>query len=224
MSADASELLSYAYAFSSSGQFKDKAGEIDDIGQAAVTQEQAAILFSIVQDLRPSLTIETGFGGGLSAMTFMAAKSTFGLGQHISIDPWGLGEGRGRKVGAYLEETLSNNFMRIKEKSEFALPRLAQSYKDQVLVSFVDGGHLFEQALIDFTYFDFMCPIGGCIIVDDTNAPAIASVVNFIAANRANFEIERPTENMVIMWKRGPDERSWNHFAPFDVVQKHGWA
>lgn len=215
------DVLKRAYDFSKDARFRDRTGAVDDAGDAAITHEQAAILFCVVQDLKPWLTIETGFGGGLSAMVFMAAK--LGLGQHISIDPWGLDDGKGRKVGAYLEESFSSNFTRIKERSEFALPRLAELYKDQALVSFIDGNHLFETALIDFTYFAFMCPVGGCIAMDDTHAPAIESVVNYLAENRSDFSIEHPTKNMALLWRHGADERWWGHFRPFKVPEKHDW-
>jgi hypothetical protein len=63
--------------------------------------------------------------------------------------------------------------------SEIVLPQfLAEGLKIQAAI--IDGYHTFDHALIDFFYINKMLKVGGVVIMDDTEFPSIAQVVDHI--------------------------------------------
>ena len=51
----------------------------------------------------------------------------------------------------------------------------------------VDGRHLFDLALVDFTLSAELCSMGGYIILDDMWMRSVQRVVGFIRTNRKDF-------------------------------------
>ena len=218
------KLIARALDAAESRRFVDDTGREDTIGDIGISIDQAALIHNLVRELGAVTTVETGFGTGLSALVCVAAKHDFPLSQHISIDAFGLDEGRGLILESFLAENYSASFKRLKERSEFALPPLADALRGQVKLSLIDGSHLFEKALLDFVYFDEMCADDGCIILDDAGAPAMETIVSFVESNRSNYAVDQSVPNTAVLWKKpGGDTRSWCHFRPFKVPQRIDW-
>jgi hypothetical protein len=219
-------LLNRFKTYSATGVFTDDMGRKDDIGIAGISGDQAALLFYLVRKLGANITAETGFGGGISTGVMLAAKQDFASGfrMHFSVDPFGLGDGKWLKVQSFIEENYGQEFARLKDASELALPNLARTYQHKISVCLIDGGHWFETALVDFVFFDRMCPIGGCIVIDDTQAPAIGSLVNYLQANRNDYVADLTVANTAVFWKASESSgRSWDHFEPFVVPDRRNW-
>ena len=80
-------------------------------------------------------------------------------------------------------------------------------------IIFVDGRHLFDFALTDFTVSGELCPMGGHIILADMWLPSIQRVVAFIRENREDFtEVETPVGNIAVFRRTGADDREFKHF------------
>lgn len=226
-SAQSNILLGKVYTLCEARKFTDEKGNIDEIGDASISTEEAALLHFLVRYLKADITFETGFGGGGSACVFVGSKEQgrWSKGRHTSIDPHGLAGAKGSIVAGYLDRNFKKRFERVRELSEIALPSFVNKYRNKVKLSLIDGGHLFEHAIMDFVFLDRMCAPGGCIVIDDASAPAVASAINFIAANRDEYTLQRPFHDTVLFWKTGEvDKRTWCHFRPFEVSPDLDWG
>jgi hypothetical protein len=103
----------------------------------------------------------------------------------------------------------------IEERSSAGLIRLAQEGR-QFEMTFIDGGHLFDTVLLDFTLSAELCPVGGYVIFDDLWMPAIRKVDAFVRANRADFtSVSTPIKNIAVFRRIATDAREWRHFVKF---------
>jgi cephalosporin hydroxylase len=203
-------------------RFEDDFGLVFDPGRMVIMHVQAAALFYLTRTLRADVTIETGFGGGGSAGVIISAKENFSHQFHFSIDP--SASIVDNIVYRHLAANFSKEFLLVREFSELALPRLANEYRHQVKLGFVDGGHHFDTALLDMIYFDRMLAFGGVIVVDDVLAPAVETACNYWRANRPDYQAFDTLPNTAIFQKILPsDARPWNHFRPFVVPNRSDW-
>jgi cephalosporin hydroxylase len=160
------------------GVFKDGVGNVEPLGNESITLFQAALINFLVSALKPAVTIETGFGLGVSAIAFLGSTAHYSHKKHFCIDPYGI-RGRGAITLNFIRQTSGERFELIKEPSEYALPRLVYSGElSDCSVSLVDGAHLFEIVMADITFLDAATPAGGCMILDDASAPAIEAAAS----------------------------------------------
>jgi predicted O-methyltransferase YrrM len=207
------------------GTVPDAAGKPINIRPGAVNLEQGHLLFYLTRKLRPRITVETGFGFGMSASFILAAHKLNGSGaMHVSIDPhfryWT------EAVGLHTLERLglADSFQLIEDASGRVLPRLSLPKPLKTLrLSFIDGNHLFDFALVDFFYLDRLTEPNGLIVIDDVVSPALRALLNFIAANRSDYRVVRPDARTAVCQKISKDERAWNHFRPFDAATGIDW-
>ena len=212
------------------GVFKDDVGNVEPLGNGPITVFQVALINFLVSALKPAVTIETGFGLGVSAIAFLASSGHYSHNKHFCIDPWGI-RGRGAVTLNFIRQTSGERFELIKEPSEYALARLVSSGElGNCSVSLIDGAHLFEIVLADITFLDRATRTGGCIILDDAGAPAIETAVNYVESNKNNYHVVRFKKNSIIqkdtvvLVKMDPsDGRDWYHFRPFPVPKRKDW-
>ncbi len=134
-----------------------------------------------------------------------------------SVDPWqrrapgrwaGIGSEQGRRLGG-------ERFRFIEERSFSALARLADNC-ELFDVIFLDGRHLFDFVLTEFTLSAELCPTGGYVILHDMWLPSVQRAAAFIRANRTDFEpVETPVPSMAAFRRTGVDERQFRHFVEF---------
>ena len=206
-------------------RFEDENGNSELLDKANVTQAQVALIHFLATSLKSPVTVETGFGLGVSALAFLASGAEYDHRRHLSIDPYGL-QGRGEVIRNYIDQLPGKRFALIKEASQYALPRLvSQGELGDCHLSLIDGSHLFEIVMSDFTHLDAATPAGGCIIVDDAAFPAIETVVNFVRTNKRNYRVFSPCDNTAVLVKLTvPDGRKWYHFRPFEVSNRANWT
>jgi len=203
----------------------NESGQLIKIVPGAIALDQGHLLFYLARKLMPLVTLETGFGYGMSACFMLAAHRMNNIGSvHISIDPhfryWtnGVGLFTLKRLG------LSDLHHLIERPSGHVLPRLKLPKESKKLqLSFIDGNHLFDFALVDFFYIDQLTQHEGLIVFDDVSSPALTALLNFIAANRQNYRFVRPNPRTVICQKIGEDQRSWNHYRPFEASTGCDW-
>ena len=155
-----------------------------------IPRDECELLYRQVASTRATQAIEVGMAFGISTICLCDALSrntASELGQRphlIVMDPFQHG---GIWQGVGLAQVQASGFSELVEfherTSQAVLPDLvAKGYR--IRFAFIDGSHMFDEALIDFFYLDQMLEIGGVIVFDDVNLPPINAVVRFVLANR----------------------------------------
>lgn len=209
------------------GTFTHPDGRTDNLGNVRLSPQKCALLSHLCRRCTTPLSVEVGFGMGSSATVILATRTALGKPfEHLIFDPYGLGDGRGNVVQAYLQDVFGTNFKRITAFSEIGLGQLlAKRGPGSTGFVFIDGGHKFENVMTDFVLADKLCGIGGYIVFDDALFPAIETVINYIAANRPDYVVSRfPANNVAVTRKIGPDRRQWSSFTPFEVPNRRDWT
>lgn len=124
-------------------------------------------------------TIEVGCGHGISSLFICDALKHKVDKEHFIIDPNqdtnynGIGISNLEKAGVTF-------FNFVAEKSEFALPKLAQTASGEFDLVFIDGLHSFDQVLLDFYYANHLVRTGGFIIFDDCSFYSVSKALAYI--------------------------------------------
>jgi predicted O-methyltransferase YrrM len=187
-------------------------------GCTKVSPVEGMWIYELCRKAKPHATLEIGLAYGFSTIYFLAALAENGDSRHTAIDPYqrrlpeviwaGIGLGHGRRLGG-------DRFRFIEEPSFPALIHLADQ-SERFDVIFVDGAHLFDRVLVDFTLSAELCSKGGYIIFDDCEWPSIQRVVSFLRSNRRDFaEVETPVASIAVFQRTGMDGRNGKHFAEF---------
>lgn len=178
-------------------------------------KEAGLQLYDLHTRLKPELSIEIGLAYGFSTVYLLAAMKQGGVGRHVAIDPFQHSEFAG--IGSRHAETLglADRFVHLEERSVDALPRLqAEGARAQLI--FIDGDHRFDGVIVDLYLASELCDVGGVIAFDDVQMPAVARALDFLRANRPDYEEEPVSaENLAVFHRVARDQRSWDHFVPF---------
>jgi predicted O-methyltransferase YrrM len=180
-----------------------------------ISPEEGMWLYGECRQLRPQRTLEIGLGYGFSTIFFLAALTQNNLGQHTAIDPYNRSRWHG--IGLTTLNALAPpHKLRIVEATSVQAAVELERENLEYNVIFIDGGHLFEQALVDFFLFAKLCRIGGLVILDDMWMSSIKTVASFVRANRSDFsEITTTIPNICVFRRVGEDERNWDYFRSF---------
>lgn len=166
------------------GQFEGPKGQTLSV-RAHILQDQGEYLQRIVREVNPTISIETGFAYGISAMYICDALKISPETKHIVIDShqntevWDFGAGLNNLKSAGYGDVVEL----YEVESQIALPQLDASGL-KIDFAFIDGGHTFDACLLDFLYIDRMLRVGGIVVFDDTNWPSVEKACRFILSNR----------------------------------------
>ena len=145
---------------------------------------EGELLYSLVRYLHPVVSLEIGLGNGVSALYIAQALHDNGTGRHLAIDPFQLTDWKEAGL-VTLERVGLDALMSLDARPSYcALPDLEQEGV-RVQFAFVDGSHLFDYVMSDFLGIDRILDVGGLIAFDDSDWPAITSVIRFALTNRA---------------------------------------
>ena len=196
-------------------------GKSYPLDETKVPLEEGMWLYHEYCKLKPERSVEIGLGYGYSTLFFLAALSKNNLGHHTAVDPY---QRRWHGVGLTTTSRLApaGKFRVVEETSVRAGIQLGGEGLAYDLI-FIDGGHLFEQALTDFFLYAPLCKIGGLVVLDDMWMSSIKTVASFVRTNRNDFsEIPTAIPNLCVFRKIGKDEREWHYFRPFVADQEQG--
>src|SRR5262245_13790514 len=86
------------------GVFKDEVGNVEPLGNETINLFQVALINFLVRALKPVVTVETGFGLGISAIAFLGSTAQYSHKKHFCIDPYGI-RGRGATTLNFIRQT-----------------------------------------------------------------------------------------------------------------------
>ena len=163
---------------------------LDEI--TGISPAEGMWIYELCRKVKPQATLEIGLAYGFSTIYFLAVLAENGNGHHSSIDPYQRCH-PGRWAGIGLRHGGRFGRKKIPVYRRVLLCGADSSYRPRgaLDIIFVDGRHLFDFALTDFTVSGELCSMGGHIILDDMWLPSIQRVVAFIRENREDFtEVE----------------------------------
>lgn len=176
-----------------------------------ILKEEGNFIYSFLKDKGIKKTIEIGFGGGYSAANIISATKS----KHIVIDPYQ--KKRYNNLGIKNLKILNlKKFLKLKEDFSYnALPKLLKK-KGRFDFAFIDGGHLFDEVMLDFYYIDLLLNQNGYVLFHDSKwRRSVQMVANFIKKNKDNYKLAKEEGNLILFQKIGEDKRSWDHFKEF---------
>ncbi len=209
-----------------SGIFMDGRGHSEPLGLVRNPVEQVALIAWLAASCQTKLSLEVGFGMGITAAIILASRlqkqTPF---EHRIFDPYGLPDGAGFIAQRFLQDECGEHFRRLEMRSQFGMAAIA-SAKDPEQTGFVmiDGDHRVDAVFADFYLADALMAIGGYMVLDDACYAPVETVVRFVMNNRSDYEVSYlEIPNTAVFRKVGEDERPWNHFRTFSVPKKNNW-
>ena len=180
-----------------------------------VRPSDGLLIYELCRRVKPAKTLEIGFAYGVSTLYFLAAIKANGAGHHTAVDPFEITHWHGIGLTKVKEVGMENHLRFIPAMSYAAFVDLVrEGQKFEVI--FIDGGHLFDNAFMDFTLGDLACPKGGHILIHDPWMASVSKVVAFIEKNRRDYSRQPSSApSMAVFVKTGEDQRIWTHFKAF---------
>jgi predicted O-methyltransferase YrrM len=204
---------------------------------SGVSLDEALVLYRLVRERRPAVTLEIGFAMGHSGLAILKALEDNGAGVHHAIDPAQTAAWRGIGVAVADRAGLRHRLVIHERFPEEVVPSLPRPQ-----LAFIDGAHLFDLILLDFVLTDKRLEVGGVVVFHDTWMPAVQAALRFVVANRSYRVVDVPGApapsnargplarlrdrargkkrpvtgpgNLAILEKTGEDLRAWNHHVP----------
>jgi predicted O-methyltransferase YrrM len=152
--------------------------------------EQGDLLYSLVRQARPQVTVEVGMANGLSTVFIAQALHDNRAGRHIAIDPFQHSDWHDAGIALIRKAGLESRVELVELPSHQALPQLERDGVRAQFV-FIDGSHLFDYVMTDFLCVDRLLDVGGLIAFDDADWPAVTQVLRYALTNR-HYEVACP--------------------------------
>lgn len=190
----------------------------EDTASASVKEHEAEFLYGLVKEQGLRRSLETGFANGASAVHILSAQQGLKGARHIVIDPFqeryaDVGLKNVRRLG------LSRGMRFEPHYSHEVLPRL-QREGERIDFAFIDGGHRFDEAFVDFYYIDLMLVHGGFVVIHDVKLRPVATLASWIRRDKSNYRrVGNVPRNMLMVQKTGPDTRPWWHYRSFGTMK-----
>ncbi|HEY3637404.1 MAG TPA: class I SAM-dependent methyltransferase [Rhizomicrobium sp.] len=185
-----------------------------------MTADEGELIDRVFRAVAPDVSLEIGCAYGVSTLFACDALAANGkAAKHIVVDPFQYQNwsniGRSNIARAGYEHFVEF----LQQRSEFALPALAAA-GTCVQAAIIDGYHTFDHTLVDFFYVNRMLGVGGIVIIDDTDLPAVSRVVEHILTYPAYeiFTIAAPPGASAIT-KRTKNHRTFA--LPFRRKRRH---
>jgi predicted O-methyltransferase YrrM len=160
---------------------------------------EGELIMAAFRDTRPDVSIEIGCAYGISALFACIGLSANAKPcTHHILDPFQTAHYHG--IGLRnLAKAGFDRFVQLHEVgSEIMLPQLLDA-NTRIQAAIIDGWHTFDHTMIDFFYINKMLDVGGIIILDDIQYPAVAAAARHILTYPA-YEL----------YAQSPDPKSWS--------------
>lgn len=144
---------------------------------SSIDYGEATFIGDLIKELNPRNTIEIGCAEGASSLVIMGALAG-SAGQHTIVDPFQTTYWESK--GINLLQMFDYSHYRLIEKgSEIALPELLDK-GDRFDFAFIDGYHTFDHTLLDAFYLVRMLKVGGVLVIDDVQMPAVNRCLRYL--------------------------------------------
>jgi FkbM family methyltransferase len=176
----------------------------------------ALILHLVSQRPQGELTLETGFGYGVSASFFALARRPGDDSLHYCFDPFldwtqGVGSALIKRVG------VASSICVVEQPSWSGLPELYRSAGHGCIgVALMDGSQLLDQAMADFVVIDKLLADDGVLLIRDPHLPHAQALISFLRTN-AGFDVVVWSDQLAVARRTPGAERPWFQFEPFEV-------
>jgi hypothetical protein len=167
----------------------------------AVTLEQAELFYYLVTEMKPILSIETGFNMGLTASVITLAHMVNGLnGGHIPIQEQAKQVEHG--VGFYTMERLGLTGYQIMEhEPALVLPQVyLQKLNDGLKFVLFSSSDDFEEQMMEYFYINRLLNEGGVMAIN-LASPARRQLLDYIRQNRHDYAIRELDCNIALVQK-----------------------
>lgn len=156
-----------------------------------ISFHEGELIQKCIEEINAEVSVEVGLAFGTSAMFICEYLKKTPKTRHYVMDPFQMYEASYGGIGLNnLKKSGFGDIIEFIDKpSQLALPELEQR-KVKVDFAFIDGWHTFDHTLVDFFFVDRILRVGGIMILDDTDWPAVKKLVSFIETNRSYEFIE----------------------------------
>ena len=172
----------------------------------SIPQEGCDLLRELVLRERPKTIVEIGMALGSSTAYIASAVAELKEPcRFIVIDPFQ--ERHWKNVGLKTLRDLNlQDYVELHQDfSHIALSRL-ETEGTTVDFAFVDGSHLFDYVMTDFLLLDRIFAIGGTMVFDDIQWPAVLKAMRFVLKNRS-YRPLLAESSTVVPWNPNPLEK-----------------
>lgn len=180
-----------------------------------ISFHEGELIQKCIEEINAEVSVEVGLAFGTSAMFICEYLKKTPKTRHYVMDPFQMYEASYGGIGLNnLKKSGFGDFVEfINKPSQLALPELEQR-NVKVDFAFIDGWHTFDHTLVDFFFVDKILRVGGIMILDDTDWPAVKKLVSFIETNRS-YEFIEGTPPRTFKKKS-----SANKVRPFTALKK----
>jgi len=188
-----------------------------DFERVSLPNEDCNVLRDVLIAENAHVVIEIGLAYGASALAIGEAlvSQEYQDAKHVIVDPYQdhFGDAGWEALSA---ASLTNVCMLLRERSQFALPRLAvEGFTADA--AFVDGSHVFHNAFVDLYFLRELVRPGGLLVLDDCEWSSVATAVRYFQLN-TGWQPEAIGQQTRLRAFRLPDPRvepSFKEFKPF---------
>ncbi|MEO6694191.1 MAG: class I SAM-dependent methyltransferase [Ignavibacteria bacterium] len=154
------------------------------VGQ--ISEEEGKLIQDSINEINAEVSVEVGLAFGTSALYICEALKKTEKTKHYIIDPYQMYDESYGGIGVNnLKKAGYQNIFEFIEKPSHSALALLEMQNVKVDFAFIDGWHTFDHVLTDFFLVDKILRVGGIVILDDTDWPAITKVASFISINRS---------------------------------------
>ena len=166
---------------------KDSEGNTLSPFPSGIPFSTGMILYNLIRKTKPDKILEVGMAYGFSTLFICQAIHDNRIGKHTAIDP--LERTLYKSIGLLnVKKAGFESFLKFYEAPSYkVLPELLKNGEKFDFV-FIDGGHLFDVAFIDFFYADKLLNTGKYLFIDDLWMPSLKKLSAYIVRNR-KYEI-----------------------------------
>ncbi len=189
----------------------------NDFERVSLPDEDCNVLRDVLIAENAHVVIEIGlaYGGSALAIGEALVSQEHQDPKHVIIDAYQhhFGDAGWKALRA---ARLTNVCMLLRERSQFALPRLAaEGFTADA--AFVDGSHIFHNVFVDLYFLRELVRPGGLLVLDDSEWPSVAIAVRYFQIN-TGWQPEAIGQQTRLRAFRLPDPRvepSFEEFKPF---------
>jgi predicted O-methyltransferase YrrM len=141
---------------------------------------EGELITSAFSAVKPDISLEIGMAYGISTLFACEALAANEKPcRHIVLDPYQATDWKGLGVHNVKRAGYARFLELREERSEILLARLLNEGVE-IDCAIIDGWHTFDHALLDFFYVNKMLRVGGVVILDDTDFPALSRLTKHI--------------------------------------------